>query len=254
MAKGVSIKFKSYQETVPKLLQLIKLGQEIAKHDTIILKPSLRNLNSKNTPSEFTEAVLRFCLENKSSEAKVFIAEGADSLDTQEVFEKAGYRQLAEQYSIGLIDLNTSDVEQIQDGEFLKFESIMYPQILTNSFLISLPLLAEDDELEMQASLSNMIGAFPAEHYSGFFSSNKNKIRKWPMKYSIHDILKCKMPNFAIIDASEQGVILAGMPLDMDMQASRLLGKPWNSIQHLRLVNESFKKELALPAQAPIAQ
>ncbi len=255
MARGVSIKFKSYQETIPKILQLIKFQDEVKKHNTIILKPSLRNLDSQNTPSEFTEAVLRFCLENKSPEAKVFIAEGSDGIDTEDVFEKFGYRKLAEQYAIGLIDLNTAEIEEIQDGEFLKFENIMYPKILLDSFVISLPKLAEDNEAEIYGSLANMLGAFPAEYYSGFFSSNKNKIRKWPIKYSIHDILKCKMPNFAIVDASEKGVTLAGIPLEIDMQSSKLLGKEGKAIQHLRLINESFSKDMALAtAQTPIAQ
>lgn len=252
MAKGVSIKFKSYKETIPKLLQIIKFDQEIKKHDNIILKPSLKNLATPNTSPEFTEAVLRFCLEHKTPESRVLIAEGSDGIDTEDVFEKLGYRQLAEEYSVGLIDLNSAEVEEVKDGEFLKFDKIMYPKILANSFVISMPKLAEDEDTEIQASLSNMLGAFPAEHYSGFFSLNKNKIKKWPSKYSIHDILKCKMPEFAIIDASDKGVILAGVPLDMDMQASKLLGKPWQSVQHLRLVNESFAGELAL-AQAPTA-
>ena len=70
----------------------------------------------------------------------------------------------------------------------------------------------------------------------------KNKIRKWPIKYSIHDILKCKMPNFAIIDASKQGYILAGLPIEIDKQAVKLLGTDWKSVAHLKLVDESFSK------------
>ena len=88
-----------------------------------------------------------------------------------------------------------------------------------------------------------MLGAFPADYYSGFFSSKKSKIRKHPIKYSIHDILKCKMPDFTIIDASEKGIILAGRPLEMDKQAARLLEKDWKSISHLRLVDETFAEE-----------
>ncbi len=251
MAKGVSIKFQNYEFSVPKILNLIKLPDELKKHNTIILKPSLTNTSSLNTPAEFTESVLKYCLENKRPEAKILIAEGSDGVDTEEVFEKFGYRSLAERYNVSLIDLNTSDVQEIQDGEFLKFDKIMYPSILLNSFVISLPRLASDGELEMQGSLSNMLGAFSASHYKGFFSKKKNKIRNWHMKYSIHDILKCKMPDLAIIDASEQGSILAGVPLHMDVQAAKLLGKEPKSIAHLKLVADSFSEYLQKQQESP---
>ena len=87
-----------------------------------------------------------------------------------------------------------------------------------------------------------MLGAYPSDYYQGIFSKSKNKIRKWPVKFAIHDLLKCKMPEFTVIDASEQGVILAGIPLDMDKQAVKLLGKEWNSISYLRLIQDSFSK------------
>lgn len=240
MAKGVSIKFKSYKDTVPKLLSLIKLDKELKKYEKIILKPSLRNEKSRNTDVTFVESVLQFCLEHKNSGAQVFIAEGSDGTNTMDLFDKRGFRELSERYSIGLIDLNTAEVEQIQDGEFLKFEKIMYPKILLNAFIISLPVLSEDPDTEIMASLSNMLGAFPADYYQGIFSKNKNKIRKWPIKFAIHDLLKCKMPEFSVIDASEQGAILAGIPIDMDKQAAKLLGKDWKSVSYLRLLDESF--------------
>ena len=75
MAKGASIKFRSYKESVPKLLSLLKLQNEIKKYDKIILKPHISSESS--TPAEFAEVVLRFCLENKNPVADVLIAEGS---------------------------------------------------------------------------------------------------------------------------------------------------------------------------------
>lgn len=243
MAKGVSIKFRSYSETVPRLLDLINLGKELKKHSKIVLKPYLKEgTEEKNlsTPVAFVEQVLRFCLKNKNQVSEVFIAEGADGSDTIELFNKFGYAKLAERYSVGLIDLNNAETEQIKQYDFAKFSEIMYPKILKDSFVISLPHLVADEESTFIGALSNMLGAFPARHYKGFFSRSKSKIRKWPIKYSIHDILKCKFPDFAIIDASEKGSILAGIPQDIDKQAAKLLGLDWKDIGHLRLVEENF--------------
>ncbi|MBI3334696.1 DUF362 domain-containing protein [Candidatus Pacearchaeota archaeon] len=247
MVKGVSIKFKSYAETLPKLLQLTKFENELKKHSMIILKPALRNSQSAATSVEFVEPILQYCLAHKNPDAQVLIAEGSDGEDTQDLFEKQGYRRLAERYSVGLIDLNTAEVEEVRDGEFLKFESIKYPKLLLNSFIVSLPKLAADAEVEMSGALSNMLGAFPADHYQSWFAKKKNKIRRESLKYAIHDILRCKMPDTAIIDASEQGMIFLGHPLEIDKQAAKLVKGDWKHIQHLRLVDESFAKELAAP-------
>ena len=199
MVKGVSIKFKSYEETIPKLLDIVKLDKELQKHSTIILKPNLKNSASLHTSPAFTESVLKYCLNNKKPDAKILIAEGSDGEDTMDVFEKLGYRNLAEKYSIGLIDLNNTEVEEMKNGEFLKFDSIMYPKILKDSFIISLPKLAEDQDVEMSGALSNMLGAFPAKYYKGLFSKEKTKIKRWPLKFSLHDLLRCKMPEFALM-------------------------------------------------------
>jgi len=246
MAKGVSIKFRSYSETVPRLLELINLGKELKKHTKIVLKPHLREIKGDktlSTPVAFVEQVLRFCIKNKNPVSEIFIAEGADGIDTMELFDKFGYTKLAERYGVGLIDLNHSEVEKVSGNNFLKFEEIFYPKILKESFVISLPMLNLDEEMVFVGALSNMIGAFPAKHYRGFFKKAKTKIRKWPMKYSIHDILRCKLPDFAIIDSSEKGVILAGLPHEVDKQAAKLLNFEWKNVDYLKMVEEAFLQE-----------
>ena len=248
MSKGASIKFTSYPETVTKLLNLLKLEKELKKYDKVVLKVSLNYSQypqfeeTEKSSTEFIESVLKFVLENKNPVAEVFIAEGADGPDTNELFDKHGFRNLAEKYSVGLVDLNNTETEETYNRNFTKFTSIHYPKILKESFVISLTKLSEDPETDLHGSLSNMLGAFPSKHYSGFFSSKKNKIRKWPIKYSINDIVHCKVPEFAIIDASDKGYILAGLPLEMDKQSSKLLGMEWKEVPYLRLLNESLQE------------
>ncbi len=243
MVKGAAIKFTTYEESVNKILNLLKVSTELKKYDKIILKPYIKN-SEIYTPVAFIEAVLQFCIQNKNPITEVFIAEGVDGADTNDLFQSIGYKELAEKYNMGLIDLNNTEVEEILNGEFLKLESIKYPKILLESCVISLPILKEDEEIEIVDSLSNMLGAYPSRYYAGFFSLKKNKIKKWPIKYSIHDILKCKLPSFAVIDASQQGQILAGLPLEIDKQAAKILGKEWKSISHLRLIDESFSAKM----------
>lgn len=254
MAKGIGVKFKSYTETVPAFLKYIKFDNEIRGKKKIVIKPSLKNANSHNTSAAFAEQIVRFCLQNKDEDASIFIAEGSDGEDTSEVFEMMGYTKLAERYPISLIDLNTSETTEKYHPDFLKHELINYPEILLDSYVISLPRLTNDEEITMQGSISNMIGAFPASHYTGFFSSTKNKINKWPVKFSIHDIILCKMPDAAIIDASDYGYLLAGRPLDIDKEAARIIGKDWKGIPYLRLVNESIEQIRIVQEEREIAR
>lgn len=241
MVKGVAVKVISYKETVPKVLKLIKLDEELRKHTRIILKPSLvPDFPEVSTKPELFEQVLRFCIVNKSPGSEILIAEGCDGQDTNEVFDEFGYTKLAERYGIGLIDLNESDVEEIQDGDFLRFDSIKYPKVLLDSFIISVPQLGSHGEFGIAASLDNMLGAFPSKHYKGFFSKNKNKLSKHPLKYQVHDILKCKMPDLAIIDSPENNTLLIGQPLEMDKQAAKLMSLDWKNLPHLRLIDESM--------------
>ncbi len=243
-AKGVAVKIKSYQETIPKILKLIKFDIGLQKHERIILKPNVvKDFPEKSTKPEFLEAVIKFCMENKNPGTEVIIAEGVDGADTAELFESQGYSKIAEKYGIGLIDLNYTETKEMRSPDFLRFESILYPEILLNSFVISMPQLNTHEELGISASLDNMIGAFPAKHYQGFFSSTKNKIAKHALKYQVHDILKCKMPDFAIIDVPSLGLVIAGQPLDMDKQSAKAVGLEWNKLPHLNLINESFAEK-----------
>ncbi len=244
MVKGVSVKFGGYEETIPKLLKLIKFDSEIRKHDKIILKPNLISLEKENsTKVEFVEPILKFIMENKNPGTEIFIAEGSNGFSTFDLFDSLGYTNLSEKYGIGLIDINDAEIEEIRNNRLLEFESINYPKILLDSFIISLPYLKNDEKTGFLASLDNMLGVFPAKHYKGLFSKYKNKLNKYPIKYQIHDIIQCKIPEFAIIDASNQGFILAGQPLEMDKQAAKILGLDWQEVDHLRIIDQTLSGE-----------
>ena len=241
MPKGVSIKFTTYEETLSKILRVMKLDQEIKKHSTIIIKPTLTGNPETSTPREFVEPVLEFCLKNKNPVTDILIADGSDGHDTLDLFESSGYNQIAEKYGIGLLDLNTSEIELIGSNEALRFEKIYLPKILREAFIITLPKLHEDESLGIQASLSSVLGFYPAKHYKGFFTSTKSKLHRWPIQYAIHDMLLHKMPNLSIVDASDQGFLLAGQSLAVDKQGAKLLGFEWEDIAHIYLVNRSLE-------------
>lgn len=243
MVKGLAVKLKSYDETIPKVLTLIKLSEELKKHKNIIVKIHLVPGQPQNsTKLEFLEPLIQFLVANKNPGSDIILAEGCDGAETRDLFDELGFTRLAERYSIGLIDLNESSSVEVQNPEFLRFKSIHYPEILLNSFVITATPVRENSELGLSASLDTMLGAFPGYKYRGFFSNTKKKLREHPTKYQIHDILKCKMPDLAILDAGDKGYLITGKPLDMDKQATKLFGLDWNNVAHIRLIDESFSQ------------
>lgn len=241
MVKGVSIALKSYEETIPRVLKVIKLDLELKNHSQIIIKPHLGLEKDHNTPAALVAQIVRFCMHFKNSDASVFIAEGADGADTMELFNEEGYRAVAEKYGVGLIDLNKSEAETIGSNEFVGFETMHYPSMLKDSFIISVPKLVPHDDLHFTGALANMRGVFPGRHYKGLFSSRKSKLDAYPLKYQVHDINVVGMPHLAVIDASSYGKVLVGRPIDMDRQAAHLLSIDPKSVSYLRMIEETLE-------------
>ena len=73
MTKGVSAKFVSYSDTIPRLLKLLKFDVELQEHDKIVIKPFMRDSTSAYTSPALVEQVLRFCLDHKSPLKLIYV-------------------------------------------------------------------------------------------------------------------------------------------------------------------------------------
>ncbi|RLE07711.1 DUF362 domain-containing protein [Candidatus Aerophobetes bacterium] len=260
MEKIASVKFISYEESIPSALEKIGAGKVLSEQSKIILKPNL-TCNRRppvTTPVDFVREVLRYCLEY--SKADILIAEGSGGSDTWECYRNLGYLELARQYGIKLVDLNEEEVVSKRSSLFKKFDYIHFPKILEDGFLISLPVLKDHREAKVTISLKNMLGCFPNGKYKGekFEGSWKVKMHRWLIDYSIHDICVCKLPDLAVVDASvgQRGgeiwgtpekfdLILAGDPIEVDKKGAAILGKDWKKVKHIRWIDELVRKHLA---------
>ena len=112
--------------------------------------------------------------------------------------------------------------------------------------------MKEHHEAIVTISLKNMLGAFPSRHGG---ENWKTKMHSWSIDYSIHDILACKFPDFAICDASigqiggefsgepkKFGLLLAGFPLEVDKKGAEILGYDWRKIRHLVFASELVER------------
>jgi len=246
------VEFESYEKSVPELLNKVGFKELLKKNKKkIILKPNLTcNKEFPTTTNvKFVEEIIKYIRE--FSEAKILIAEGSGGNTAEECFEDLGYKELAEKFRVGLVDLNETETIEISKAKFKKFKIIEYPKIPLDSFLISLPVLKEHHEAIVTISLKNMLGAFPSKYYKSPLVGWKDKIHSRHIDYRIHDILTCKFPDFAICDASTGQVggevhgeakkfnlLLAGSPLEVDKKGAEILGYDWKKRRYLVFASE----------------
>ena len=203
MRSSSSVKFTSYEKSVPCVLDKLAVKEILSEQSRIILKPNLtcNKPPPVTTSIDLVREVLKHCLEH--SRGKVLIAEGSGA-NTWDCYRDLGYLDLSKEYDIELIDLNEEEVVTKRSTLFKKFSYIHFPKVLEDSFLISLPVLKEHTQARVTISLKNMLGCFPKGKYTGekYEGSWKVKMHQWPIDYSIHDILVCKFPDLAVVDAS----------------------------------------------------
>jgi len=247
------IKFSNYEKSIPELLDSLNFGRNVAKEEKIILKPNLTCFKEfpTTTHPKFVEEIIKY-IRKYNQKAKIIIAEGSGGDPTEKCFQELEYGVLSEKYNIPLINLNTAETLRIEKPEFKKFDFIDYPKLLLDGFLISLPVLKEHIEATVTISLKNMLGCYPSKHPHKDW---KAEMHKWHIDYSIHDIIVCQYPDFAICDASvgqmkneihgipkEFNLLLAGEPLELDKRGAVILGHNWEKIRHLVFIDELLKK------------
>jgi len=248
------IKFISYEKSIPELLDKLNFGRKIIKEKEIILKPNLTCFKEfpTTTHPKFVEETIKY-IRKYNQKTKILIAEGSGGDPTEKCFKELGYEAISEKYDIPLINLNTAETIRMEKPEFKKFDFIDYPKILLEGFLISLPVLKEHIEATVTISLKNMLGCYPSRQPDRDW---KTEMHQWHIDYSIHDIIACKYPDFAICDGSvgqtgneisgspkEFNILLAGDSLELDKRGASILGHNWEKVRHLVFIDELFKKE-----------
>lgn len=247
-----TVKFKTWSESVPKALDAAKASAFFSRHTCVLIKPNLINASPPpvTTPAACCEAII--CYIQRCSNAEIVIGEGCGdpSMDTYSVFASLGYKDLAEKYSLKLVDLNAAPLKRLSDPARKVFPEIYLPEIALTHCLVSVPVLKAHSLADITGTLKNMIGLAPPSHYGGLGGSWKKAAFHQRLQAAIADLNQYRTPDFSIMDATigmadyhlggrhcdpPAGKILAGFdPWEMDREAARLLGLDWRTIPHLR--------------------
>ncbi len=244
------IDFENYSASVPAAMDAVGAPDMFKGGRPILLKPNLVNASEfpVTTHVLFCRAVIEYI--RQKTDTRIIIAEGCgdSDLDTDEVFRILGYRDLADEVQVDLIDLNYAPVTEIECPANEIFPVMHLPEIAFESMIISLPVLKAHSLAEMTGTLKNMMGFAPPQYYSGggFW---KKAVFHQRMQQSIIELNRCLVPDLTLMDASlglkdfhlggatcnpPVNKLIAGTdPWAVDQAAARLLGQDPENIRHI---------------------
>lgn len=245
------VDFYSYRESIFEALDAINAADTLAKQSAILLKPNLINASHHpvTTPAACCEAVIEYI--RLYSAAGIVIAEGCGDadLETDEIFDLLGYRDLAKRCGVDLVDLNAASLQKLENKNCSFFSEIYLPKIALTHFIISLPVLKAHSIARITGTLKNMVGLAPPEHYGGQLGGWKKSMFHKDMQQSIIDLNRYRSPDLSVMDASVgladfhlggrhcsppiKKIIAGFNPVQVDRRAADFLGLDWRQIQHL---------------------
>ncbi len=246
-----NVAFTTWDQSVTQALNAINACEILAKQSNILLKPNLVNSSPHpvTTSPDCCEAVIAYI--QKCSKAEIVIGEGCgdNALETDQVFASLGYNDLAQQYSVALIDLNHAPLKRLNNANCRIFPEIYLPEIAFTHYIVSLPVLKAHSLSDFTGGLKNMIGFAPPEYYRGRFGSWKKAQFHNNLHEAIIELNSCRKADMVLMDASvglsdfhlggpvcnpPVNRIIAGYdPLEVDRLSAGLLNLDWRNIHHL---------------------
>lgn len=250
--------FRSFAESVPAALDAVGAAPALAEQERILIKPNLVNASPPpvTTPVECVEAIASYVREH-APQTEIVVGEGCGEacLDTDEIFKRLGYVEMAKRTGVELLDLNYAPLVHLQRPDCPVFPEMYLPQIAMESFLISVPTLKAHSLATITGSLKNMMGLCPPKHY-GHGGSYKKAAFHASMQQSVMDLNRYRLPDLTLMDASvglaeyhlggpecdpHVRKLIAGFdPYAVDRAAAELLGLDWRGIRHLTGTGEDL--------------
>lgn len=252
--KIINTTFADDYKTLCQLLDASTLRDCLAGQTVpILIKPNLVEALEPpiTTPVALVEHLVTYLQENYPS-LDLIVGEGTGSIeyDTFHCFETLGYTEMASRKKVELIDLNTEPVVRLENIKCHRWPEIFLPRIALEAFILSVPVLKAHSLADVTLTMKNMMGFAPPTHYRDGNSWGKSAFHK-NIHEAIYDLNRYRKPDFTLLDASV-GMAQAHLwgptceppvcklavsddPVAIDSYGTALLGRNWESIQHIHL-------------------
>jgi uncharacterized protein (DUF362 family) len=243
--------FTDWQDSVCRLLDKAGLMAAIGDQRQVLIKPNLvENFKPPiTTPVGLIEAIVNY-LQDKDKELKIIIGEGSGSryYDTFHPFRELGYVDMAERCGVELIDLNEAPLRTMRLSQCQRWSEMHLPEIIFESFLLSVPVLKAHSLASVTMTMKNMMGCAPPAHYEKGGHWKKASFHD-NIQDAILDLNRYRTPDFTVLDATvgmqkahlwgptcnppHRKLAAAIDPVAIDVYGAGLLDRDWRQIGHL---------------------
>ena len=261
----------SPDESMETLLEAADLYETLKGEKQVILKPNLVEALEPpvTTPAPFIDAIINQ-IAIHCPHLRIIIADGTGSLsyDTFHCFEVLGYISLAELRGVELVDLNEEPSRHLKNSDCSRWPEMYLPELIFNSFLISVPVLKAHSMSRVTLTMKNMMGCAPPAHFQGNGGWGKSSFHQ-QIHEAIFDLNRYRTPDFTIMDASigmsqahlwgptcdpPVGKIAVSYdPVAIDSYGTSLLGKSWQDIGHIRMAHQVLGIADPVTVEEPVA-
>ncbi|MEW6595122.1 MAG: DUF362 domain-containing protein [Thermodesulfobacteriota bacterium] len=246
---------REWTEDVTALCKAAGLARRLRGKRRVMLKPNLVEAQAPpiTTPVGLVWALVEY-LEAAAPECAILVAEGCGSAayDTEHCFRELGYTELAAQKGVALVDLNRAPLKRLAKPECRRWPELFLPELLFDSFLISLPVLKAHSLAGVTLTMKNMMGAAPPAHYQRGGHWKKAAFHR-DMQEAVFDLNRYRTPDFTLLDATI-GMRVAHLwgptcdpppnrlvggydPVAVDAYGTGLLGRDWRGVGHIHMAH-----------------
>ncbi len=249
---------KNYSSSVNSLLEELDFGGRLDDINRIIIKPNLLQDSPPpcTTDVDCVEAIIKY-IRIRNSSIPVVILEGSGGCETSKAFKVLGYGELAENYGVTLMDVDQSPLVKLENKNARVYKEIYLPEIIFDSYLISVPVLKDHLMTTVTLGLKNMVGLLHKKHYGNYWSYNRSDVHRVGLDEAIADLNDYIDIGLTIIDGrlGQEGSHLKGgrvcLPaksiviggyntLEVDKAGARILGHDWKNVRHLRMIDKGY--------------
>ncbi len=256
MDTAIIKEIKDYSSSVNELLEELDFAGRLDDISRIIIKPNLLQDSPPpcTTDVDCVEAIIKY-IKTRNNHIPVIILEGSGGCETSKAFKTLGYEELAENHGVTLMDVDHSPLVKLENKNTRVYKEIYLPEIIFDSYLISVPVLKDHLMTTVTLGLKNMIGLLHKKHYGNYWSYNRSDVHRVGVDEAIADLNDYIDIDLTIIDGrlGQEGSHLSGgkvcLPaksvviggydsLEVDKAGARILGHDWKNVRHLKMIDE----------------
>lgn len=246
--------FNSWHQVGP-LLDAAALADMIPRSGRVMIKPNLvaDQPPPMTTPVGLVAEIIHY-LQAARPDCEIIVGDGCGSLkyDTHHVFSSLGYRAMADEAGVSLLDLNEESLRRLANDQFRRWPVLYLPEVVLDSFLISVPVLKAHSMAGLTLTMKNMMGAAPPAYYQQDGHWRKASFHE-DIQNAVFDLNRYRTPDFTVLDATvgmpeahlwgpvceppKNRLAVSADPVAIDAYGAMLLGVDWRGVGHIAMAH-----------------